>query len=170
MLIYDPAFDPYHNAVRILAIAKAAQSRQAEVSVDAARIADYFLVYPYKIRSFRLPPDFSSLRKAANDSDNPYRRATGSRATFERMRPVFFSALTGLVAAGLLDGEALKGRLISLASSPWPDNLTAAVSQFDSRQTTVGRFILSDFLAMPPNGVGGLKDRSGLIEHRYDIA
>ena len=58
MLIYDPAFDPYHNAVRILAIAKAAQLRQAEVTVDAARIADYFLVYPYKIRSFRFAAGF----------------------------------------------------------------------------------------------------------------
>jgi hypothetical protein len=170
MLIYDPAFDPYHSAVRILAILRAAQSRQLEVSIDAARITDYFLVYPYKIRSFRLPPEFSLLRKAANDSDNPYRRASGSRATFERMRSVFLAAVTGLVAAGLLDGEALKRGLISLADSTLPEILAAAVSQFDSRQTTVGRFLLSDFLSMPANGAGGLKDRSGLIEHRYDIA
>jgi hypothetical protein len=170
MLIYDPALDPYHSAVRILAIGKAAKGRQASVSVDATRIADYFLVYPYKIRSFRLPPEFGAMRKAANESDNPYRRAAGSRAAFERMRPIFLAALTGLVAADLVDGGALKGGLLVLSDTTWPDDLVAAVSQFDARQNTVGRFVLTDFLAMPSNGAGGLKDRSGLIEHRYDIA
>ncbi len=170
MLIYDPALDPYHSAVRILTIGRAAEGQTIPVSVDAARIADYFLVYPYKIRSFRLPPEFGKMRKAADESENPYRRATGSRVAFERMRPIFFSALTGLVAAGLVDGDALKSGLLSLSETAWPDDLAAAVARFHERQNTVGRFVLSDFLAMPGNGAGGLKDRSGLIEHRYDIA
>lgn len=43
MLIYDPALDPYHTAVRILVISISATARGAELTVDAARIADYFL-------------------------------------------------------------------------------------------------------------------------------
>ena len=114
--------------------------------------------------------EFTAIRKAAAETDNPYRRSTGSRAAFERMRPIFFAALTGLVAAGLVDGEALKDGLISLSETELPADLAAAASRFQERQTVVGRFVLSELLAMPSNGAGGLKDRSGLIEHRYDIA
>jgi hypothetical protein len=170
MLIYDPALDPYHSAVRILSILLAAAQREIVVSVDAARIADYFLVYPYKIRSFRLPTDFKDIRKAATESDNPYRRSTGARAAFERMRPIFFSALTGLVAAGLVDEEALKDGPLSLSRTDLPPDLLAAIERFQGRQTKVGHFVLSELIRIPSNGINGLKDRSGLIEFRYDIA
>lgn len=43
-------------------------------------------------------------------------------------------------------------------------------ARLQERQTVVGKFVLSDLLAMPTNGDNGLKHRSSLIEHRYDIA
>lgn len=170
MLIYDPALDPYHSAIRILAITISSTSQQIELSIDAARIADYFLVYPYKMISFKFPKEFRTMRAAVKDAENPYRHATGNRAAFERMRPIFFASLSGLVAANLVDLPSLKRGILALTENDMPDDLAAAVDRFQVRQTEVGKFVLSDLLSIPANGDNGLKYRSNLIEHRYDIA
>jgi hypothetical protein len=169
MLIYDPALDPYHSAIRILTITLAAQSKAIELTFDAARIADYFLVYPAKIVNFTFPAQLKSLRTAAKELENPYRQTLGNRATFDKMRPIFLSALSGLVAAGYIDEDALKSGVLKPSNMKIPEDLAAAVDRFQIRQTTVGKFVLSDMLAMRPNGDNGLKHRSKLIEHRYDI-
>ena len=77
MLIYDPALDPYHSAIRILAIAMSSAKRRIELSIDAARIADYFLVYPYKMIGFRFPAEFRTMRAAVKETKNHYRHALG---------------------------------------------------------------------------------------------
>ncbi|WP_143752283.1 ABC-three component system middle component 5 [Burkholderia sp. SRS-W-2-2016] len=170
MLIYEPALDPYHGAIRILAVAKSSSRININLSIDAARIADYFLVYPYKMLSFTFPAEYRSMRTAAKDTENPYRSTSGNRTAFERMRPIFFAALSGLVAANLLDADLLKRGILSLSGNDLPADLAAAVARFQDRQTVVGKFVLSDFLKLPVNGNNGLKHRSGLIEHRYDPA
>jgi len=170
MLIYDPALDPYHSAIRTLAIAMSSAKRRIELSIDAARIADYFLVYPYEMISFRFPAEFQTIRAAVKETENPYRNASGTRTAFERMRSIFFAALSGLVAANFIDADGLKRGVLALSDSPMPGDLAAAIARFQERQTVVGKFVLSDLLTMPTNGYNGLKHRSSLIEHRYDIA
>ena len=102
MLIYDPALDPYHSSVRILAIAVSSANRQVDLSMDAARIADYFLVYPYKMISFKFPAEFRSMRAAVRSTENPYCYVSGARTAYEKMRPIFFAALTGTIATSLV--------------------------------------------------------------------
>ena len=169
MLIYDPALDPYHSAVRILSIATSATKNQIKLSIDAVRIADYFLVYPYQMINFRFPKEFRSMRVAVKETENPYRHAAGSHSAFERMRPIFFASLSGLVAADLIDGTELKHGVIKLNTTEIPTDLAEAVNRFQVRQSPVGKFVLSDLINMPTNGDEGLKHRSGLIEHKYDI-
>lgn len=170
MLIYDPALDPYHSAIRTLAITISASQRNIALTLDAARIADYFLVYPYKMLGFKFPTEYRAMRAAVKATKNPYRQASGDRAAFERMRPIFFAALSGLAAAQVVDIPALKHGILSLTDGSLPADLAAAVARFHDRQTEVGRFVLSDLLGLPANGENGLKHRSGLIEHRYDVA
>lgn len=170
MLIYDPALDPYHSAVRILAILiSATDKRIVDLSIDTTRIADYFLVYPYKLLSFKFPNEYRSIRSAVKETKNPYRHALGNRTSFEKMRPIFLAALSGLVAADLVNVDKLKRGIISLSGKCMPEDLVAAVSRFQKRQTTVGQFLLSNFLELPSHGKNGLKHRSGLIEYRYDL-
>lgn len=168
MLIYDPALDPYHSAVRILTIATSATQKQIKLSIDKVRIADYFLVYPYQMINFRFPKQFRSMRVAVKALENPYRHASGNHSAFERMRPIFFSSLSGLVAADLIDGTELKHGTVKLYTD-MPTDLAEAVSKFKERQSLVGKFVLSDLIGMHTNGDEGLKHRSGLIEHRYDV-
>lgn len=169
MLIYDPALDPYHSAIRILAVAITAKAKQIELTLDTARIADYFLVYPSKIIHFTFPNQFKSIKTAAKEAENPYRQTIGNKAAFEKIKPIFLSALTGLVAAGFIKQDELKLGILETTDVELPEDLTAAVDRFKLRQTAVGEFVLSDMLDIRPNGDNGLKHRSKLIEHRYDI-
>jgi hypothetical protein len=169
MLIYDPALDPYHTVVRILTLAKSASNIENELTIDAARIADYFLVYPAKMLAFRMPLEHRHIRTAAKMLENPYRHAAGMKTSFERMRSIFFAALSGVAAAGLIDIESLKRGVISLSATPIPVDLDAAIQRFEARQNSVGKFVLGYLITMNPNGQNGLKHRSSLIEHRYDI-
>lgn len=169
MLIYNPAMDPYHSAVRILSIALAAKAKGIELTLDAARIADYFLCYPSKIIHFTFPAQFKSMRTAAREAENPYRQTPGNKAAFERMKPIFLSALSGLIAADFISEDEVKRGLLKVSTSKIPDDLAAVLDRFRNRQTAVGKFVLSDLIAIRPNGDNGLKHRSKLIEHRYDI-
>jgi hypothetical protein len=169
MLIYDPALDPYHTSIRILAIASPSGSRQTELTIDAARIADYFLVYPSKMSRFKFPAEFRAIRAAIKETVNPYRHANGNRAVFDRMRPIFFAALSGLIASHLIEEAAAKKGQVVRSQIQLPNELASAVQRFQDRQSTIGKFLLSDFLSIPTTGDSGLKQRSSLIEHRYDI-
>lgn len=168
MLIYDQALDPYHCAVRILALINSAGEMQTDLTVDATRIANYFLVYPQQMLNFTFPAEFLSIRAAAKKMQNPYRHTSGDKITFERMRPIFIAALSGLVAADLADVHALKQGLIKPTERDLPSALANAVRRFRDRQTDVGKFLLSEFLLLQTHGSNGIKHRSGLLEYRYD--
>lgn len=168
MLIYDPALDPYHCAIRILALAVSSAKIDVELTTDAARIGSYFLAYPSKMLGFVFPAEYRSIRAMARDAQNPYRSASGDKVAFERMRPIFVAAVSGLVAAKLLEPTSLERGIVQLTKTPVPQELVDAVTRFRDRQTRIGNFLLSDFLRLPTNGNSGIKSRSGLIEHRYD--
>ncbi|MCZ8403614.1 hypothetical protein O9570_19325 [Achromobacter xylosoxidans] len=168
MLIYDPALDPYHGAVRLLTLVTAASEQKIDLTLDAARLADYFLVYPYKLHAFRFPDEFKSMRTAVKEAENPYRNASGNRVAFERMRPIFLSTLSGLAAAAIIDDDKVKQGLIRRSHKMLPPELVSAIQHFRQRQSAVGNFVLSKFISIPTNGKDGLKHRSGLLEYRYD--
>jgi hypothetical protein len=170
MLIYDYALDPYHCAIRILTICTYGNAEKRLFQVDSVRILDYFLVYPSKLASSRLPLEHKSIRKQVRDIENPYRHSPGKRAAFERMKSIFHAASSGLGAAGMIDIDLLERGILKLNPNNIPPEMESAVHRFKARQSTVGNFILAVLSAYPVNGADGLKNRSGLLEYRYDIA
>lgn len=169
MLIYEPALDPFHSAVRILAIAQNSAELGLQVTIDAVRIADHYLSYPSALNQFRFPSELRSIRKLLRGTENPY-RTNGGKAVFERIHPIFSTALSSLSAQGYIDCEALKQGVIIASELDSSSDLSVSINRFRQRQTEIGKFVLNSLLSIPANGAGGLKDRSGLIEHKYDVA
>ncbi|AJK47375.1 ABC-three component system middle component 5 [Burkholderia plantarii] len=169
MLIYNPALDPYHCAIRLMSLALASEKLNVELTTDLARIGDYFLAYPAKLARFTLPNEFRGLRAKAKELENPYRNSAGDKIAFDRMHPIFFAALSGLVASGLVEVSAMKRGVVVRSEGEIPGAIAQAVADFTARQTEVGEFILSEFMKIPTSGNNGIKHRSGLLEHRYDI-
>lgn len=168
MLIYDYALDPYHCSIRILAMCMFGVWA-SEVHAEQVRILDYFLVYPSKVASIRLPAEYKTIRYSANEMANPYRYSPSKRAAFERMRPVFYAAASGLVAAGLLDLTSFERGVLKFLPEKLSPEMAASIQRYKARQSIVGNFVLSALAAIPLNGPDGLKHRTGLLEYRYDI-
>lgn len=166
MLIYDPTLDPYHCAIRILAILTHGSS--SHMALDTVRIADYFLAFPSKLADVRLPNQYRQIKKQAQQLSNPYRNPIGAKASFERMRSIFQAAASGLVAAGFVNAEDLKQEILTSTDKPLPEELRVSIENFLSRQKEVREFVVKQLIAIPLLGPDGLKHRSGLLEHRYD--
>ena len=165
MLIYDPTVDPYHCAIRVLAITGGSSS---ELPLDAVRIADFYLAYPSKITNIRLLSHQRGIRKTSQSLSTPYRNPLEAKSTFERMRPIFHAATSCLVAAGFLDAEKLKIGVITRGPSALPEDLVVAVTNFLKRHSSVREFVIRELTTIPLLGSNGLKDRTGLMEYRYD--
>ncbi|WP_310449008.1 ABC-three component system middle component 5 [Sulfuritalea sp.] len=166
MLIYDPTLDPYHCSIRILSILERCNAKS--LPVESVRIADYYLAFPATIADMRLSSDHLRIRKISRGLINPYRNPLKQRAAFERMRPIFQAAVSSLIAAGFLDDQEEKKGVLARSSSDLPEALRATIESFVARQRPIREFIVKELTAIPLLGPSGLKDRSGLMEHRYD--
>ena len=164
MLIYHPAFDAYHCTLRIVALL--VSSRQLDV--EKARILDFYLAFPSAMQSMRLPAEFASVRTTLRQMENVYRDPVSPKRTFAEMRHVQLAALGCLAAAGIIDGSKLPSGTVERTNKPLPSELEAAITDFMVDENDVLQLLATKVAEMPTAGPNGLKDRSGLLEYRYD--
>lgn len=165
MLIYHPAYDAYHCAFRVLLAVETLQS----VDVSKLRILDFYLAFPAEVLSITLPKEFSHIRRIAQPLRNEYHGPLNSRKTFLDMQHIFTTAVRALVASSLLDKEKLDGGIAERTRVPIPKEFREVLESARDREPEVTDFILSKLGGLPTTGVGGLKARTGLLEHRYDF-
>ena len=84
------------------------------------------------------------------------------------MQPIFLTAMSTLIAAGLIKQDSFKKGMIEIVDKSLPPDLHTAVESFLSRGTEIKQFIINDLTTIKLFGVDGLKHRTGLMEFRYD--
>lgn len=165
MLIYDPALDPYHSAIRILTIL---EKHLEGLDIELVRVLDFYLAYPSKIFEITLPMEFKFVKSYAKDLITPYRRAPIGKSQFERMKPIFTAALHGLVAADYLDKENLNNGKLILNQQKIPSEILQAIKNYSSRDGQIKDFIIESLPRIKFYGPNGLKHRTGLLGYKYD--
>jgi hypothetical protein len=166
MLVYHPAFDAYHCVMRLLAILRA----RPVLERDTIRILDFGLCFPAVVAQFRLPQKLSKLRRAAKDVHNDYRTPISARSTFTALSNVHDGALSCLGAAGLVDADQLKAGTVARTTVALPSDVEMRCISLEDREAFFFKDVLPVLAEIPLSGPDGLKDRSGLVEHRYDVA
>lgn len=169
MLIYHPAFDAYHCAFRAVTIAKSIP----KMELEKLRIIDFYLCFPSELSKIQLPRDHPKIRKLARAIENEYHGPVNAARTFTNMKPIQIAAVRMLAASGVFDPHALDTGVVSVTLTQVPDTLAALVDVDVSRDTLDGalrKYILNDLSRIPLTGTGGLKQRTGLMEYRYDAA
>lgn len=167
-LVYHPAFDPYNALLRTVRILLALPEGVDRLTI---RLLDFFLLFPESLASARLTPQLrSKLRKLEVDPRYPYDRLPGAKVLFERMGPAFEAAIQTLLARGVAS-HAEKGNIISLVVEKAPNELLDLAREQNENESERGLMELLAEMAreFPSRGAGGLKDRSGLMEYRYDV-
>jgi hypothetical protein len=166
VLIYHPAFDGYHCIFRMLLIAGFVKN----LEIDKARILDFYLVFPGTVKSVRLPDNLRELRTQAKVAANPYRDPVNSASTFIEMRHIQEEALRSIAASGLIDIEAFAAGYVIRTNRPLPESLEARLRDFVDANKPIAEGVLTGLSQIPLLGQNGLKDRSQLMEYRYDLA
>ena len=166
MLIYHPAFDIYNCVFRILQLLS--HMKQEEVEVDRLRIWDFYLTFPNEARNISYPATLSELKSIFKKKvPNPYEDLIDAKRIIERMKSYQLSALKCIASYGLIDSTLLAKNLVRRTNKEIPFELSNKLNDLTIEKQNVIKLIVG-FWELPLYGKYGLKDRTGLIEFKYD--
>ncbi|NKG03002.1 hypothetical protein GO287_04934 [Ralstonia solanacearum] len=86
------------------------------------------------------------------------------------MRHIQEEALRSIAASGLIDMEPFAAGYVIRTNTPLPESLEIKLTEFVEANQPIAEGILTGLSQIPLLGQNGLKDRSQLMEFRYDVA
>lgn len=172
MIVYHPAFDLYHSVYRMLQILTHFD-RNNYVETERLRIWDFYLLFPDKISGIKLKnteKDIKDLIKLyIPKNDNPYELLLDNRKVFEKIKPYQLGALKCLASHGIIDKNYLTENRVTIVSKDLLTSYTGKFEALSPRETNAISLLTSHFYLMSLYGEGGLKERTQLLESRYDV-
>lgn len=165
MLIYSQAYDLYHTMFRILQIIE--KSKQ-DLEVDKLRILDFYLAFPAELLEIRRFVGFRKYEKILKAETNSYERVIDRKRLFFKMEHIQISAMKALISYDLFDANAFKNGKIRRTDVPLSDNLSARIQKANNENKNLITLITGPLASMNLYGHLGLKERTNLIEFKYD--
>lgn len=170
-LSYQPAFDPYHSAFRLLRLRETCWST-GPLSFDALRIADFFLLFPFLIGNsqVRLQRKHVKYRKLSKkySASAPFGRVPAMDVLFRRMEPFQFAAAETLVNSGFASSDEWHGKCFFATEQSLPMETAKRIGSLNGDQSDLLEFLTKLVTEYEVSGPNGLKDRTSLLEFRYD--
>jgi hypothetical protein len=100
---------------------------------------------------------------------NIYRDPVSSKRTFAEMREVQMAALGCLAAAGFVDDQQFQRGIVERTNLPLSKAIESAVIGYIDHERHLLDVLVGNIADIPTAGRNGLKDRSELLEYRYDV-
>jgi hypothetical protein len=167
-LAFEPAFDPFHCAFRLLRQLEFGMSKP--VFLPRLKVLDVFVAEPRRCLDIRLQGDPKKAARLAAKCQKPtYGHRPSKQAFFNRMSPMQDAALQTLVTQGFFDQRAFENKLAQRTDKNLPEALLNRITTKNDDEAPLMEFVVQALNAVPFEGAGGLKDRTGLGEYRYDI-
>lgn len=165
MLVYHPVYNVYHCIFRIASIFKHIN----RIEIDKLRILDFYLLFPSIISEVKLPREFQKIKKEAKKLSNIYHDPINHLITFREIQDIQMAALNSLMCAELINKKDLEEGYVVRTNKEIPNHLLTLIESFLSKNRNIYEFILKDLAALQLTGKNGLKDRTGLLEYKYDL-
>jgi hypothetical protein len=168
-LTYEPAFDPLHAMYRALRL-RDGMDKTLRVPRDLFRILDFYLLFPEGLRDVRFRQEHRRLKTRALETKRApaYGPRPEDAVLFERMRPFQEAALDTLALRGFFAAPALTDGWVEPGVGVLPPQLAEKIRQANAEEAALIEALGAFAAGYPLEGAGGLKDRTGLLEHRYD--
>ncbi|MFP1910298.1 ABC-three component system middle component 5 [Lonsdalea quercina] len=165
MLVYHPAYDAYHCLFRMMAIIE----RTDQLEIDKLKILDFYILFPSLLSNVKIPRQFVKIKKRAKKSYNEYHDPINPRIIFKEMRQIQDAAIKCMVAAGYIYPDEFSNGYILRTDKKLPKKIASEMKDFLDKKNPFSSFIIQDMAKFHLTGPDGLKSRTQLMEHRYDI-
>lgn len=166
MLIYHPAFDLYACVFRILQLLEVMD--QDSIELERIRIWDFYLTFPNEARKIKFPLQLAELKKVFKEKEpNPYEDLIDPKRILQRMKSYQMAALKCLVSYGLIHGELLTKKIIKRTEKSLPEEFIKEFLNISTERRNIIKLVIG-FAELPLYGSVGLKQRSGLLDFKYD--
>ena len=166
MLIYHPLYDVYHCVFRVLRLLEVMSSKNVEV--DQLRILDFYLLFPSLLSRVLFPQPALKYKKKVLNTAGPYENIEDSYKVFIQLEPFQHEALRCLVSWGLFDSGALKQGFAKRTPKALPAPLADSIKRANEADHDLIGLLTGPFFDLDFYGPHGLKDRTRLMEYRYD--
>lgn len=165
MLIYNQAYDLYHTMFRILQIM---EKTEATIEIDKLRILDFYLAFPSELMEIRSFRGFKKYEKYIKAEKNKYERVIDRKRLFFKMEHIQLSAIKGLISYGIFDAEEFKKGNVKKSYEKLSDSLLSRIQSANEENPNLITLITGPLASMNLFGHLGLKERTNLIEFKYD--
>lgn len=164
-LVYHPVFDPYNAIVRCL---RASQIIERSFSKEEIEFYQFAILFPEIFAKTRLTAVLRSKWVSLRFSPRfEYEVRPPLDRLLKRSHPNFEAAFQTLIATAAFKPET-EDRIVV----DWQEvdaRLIEIISRRNSEEAELMAFLASVTKEIPFEGAGGLKDRSGILEFRYDV-
>jgi len=169
-ITFQAAFDPFHASFRLLRLLEIIKETEGELTIDHARILDFYLLFPFRLDEITLFPKHKRYKRLASKYLHlkPYGEIPDSFVLFARMESMQVAALDTLANKQYLAWEKYSIRVIERTKKTVPPEIDTRIRILNSEQPELVEFIKILFSEYPLYGRNGLKARTGLLEYRYD--
>ena len=171
MILYNNAFDLYHTIFRMLHLLSKIEEDKV-IEIDRIRIWDYYLLFTneiFNIKPTKNKKEYNQLLKELNiKKNNPYQQIYDQRKTLEKIKPYQLSALNCLASYNIIDKEYLLKEEVKINSFDLLKGYIQSVGDLSDREKNIITIMTSFFRDISLIGNNGLKERSNLMESKYD--
>lgn len=171
MIVYQKAFDLYHTVYRMIKLL-AHFKGDGLIEIDRLRIWDYYLLYPNKMQNIRLKQTEKDVKIVIRDfissKENPYENVLNDRKMFEKIKPYQMTAIKCLASYGIINKDYLSENRISNISKNIFNEYADDFKNLSIQEENAIKLLTSHFYQMSLFGLDGLKNRTGLLESKYD--
>ena len=165
MLIYHPVYDTNHGMFRLLRLLEVNPDRQ--LKWDTYRILDLYYLFPHLLEDVRFPRAMMKWKRAFTTSGSKYTRVPSPRSFIQQIEGIHESVARSLAAKGFIEPAEFDEKLLVRTEREIPPELAESMAGASQDKNLV-KMLAIEMAAIPLSGIGGLKERTGLLEHRYD--
>ncbi len=166
MIIYHPASDINHCAFRFIILLS--DIKEHEINWETLQILDFYYVFPHLLADIRLPRNSIATKNMLKKIPEPYESLQNPRRLMFNLKVLHNEAARALVAKGIIDKDSYLRNIIKLYGERVSEPLNNKIVKNEKRKTQWYQLLVEVLAQYPINGKDGLKDRTQLLEFRYD--
>lgn len=165
MIIYHHRNDVFHCIFRFLSIFSILDGKKIEY--ERLKIIDFYFAFPHLLASTTIPRSAGSskIKKFAQTLSTPYENFPSNRILFSEIGDFQSQALDILRSKEIL---ILDDGWLNIGEVFFREDIMRLVGDSRFTSTPIFKTLVTVFIACNLHGENGLKNKTGLMEYRYD--